>query len=222
MRRQTITRFAALTLSLLAGLSLTAVPARPQEQERKAAPQEVPAIIKGTCPSPVAQTLTATTPNVHNADFTPAQLSAPRAWLNDPAPNKHFLYSFSWPKPQRCCQITKAILTVKLKANQPGTPGAANAINDGISIMHLGNVVAPFSQAVYTPPPASFPAGHVSVKQWTLTGAALANLNANFPLSLAVQDDHQVTSATLQLWGCCLSGPKGDVAEEVTTAHSEQ
>jgi len=222
MRRQTITRFAALTLSLLAGLALTAAPVRPQEQERKIAPQEVPAIVKGECPSPVAVTLTATTPNVFNADFTPGQLAAPRAWLNDPSYDKHFLYTFVFRREERCCQISKAVLTVKMKANLPGSPGGANAINDSISIVHLGSAVPPFSQVVFTPPPTTFPVGHPSVKQWTLTGAALANLNAYRRLSIRIQDDAKVESTTLQLWGCCLSGPKGDVAEEVTTAHSEQ
>jgi len=200
MRRQHITRSAMLTLALLAGLPLAAVPVRPQEQERKALPQEVPVNIKGACPSPVAVTLAATTPYVFNADFTPAQLNAPRAWLGDPAPNKSFLYTFQWKKEQRCCEITKAVLTVvKLKANRQGTPGGANASNDGISLMHLGSAVPAFSQVVYTTPPSSFPAGHVSVKQWTLTGAALTKLNASGLVSLFVQDDSQVNSATLQL-----------------------
>jgi hypothetical protein len=221
MRRQTITRHSALALLLLvASLAPPAVLA--QTQERKVAPpSEVPVLISG-CPSPVTNlTLTATTPNVFNADFMPGQLSAPRAWLNDPAINKHFLYTFQWKKEERCCQISKAILTVKMKANQSGTPGSPDASNDGIAIMHLGSSVPPFSEAVYTVPPP-FSAGHPSVKQWTLTGAALANLNATRRLSLDVQDDTKVESVTLQLWGCCLSGPQTGGAQEAITAESQK
>lgn len=220
MRRETIIRYLASSL-LVAGFTLPSVPA--QTQERKVAPpHEVPVVISG-CPSPITNlTLTATTPNVFNADFMPGQLSAPRAWLNDPATNKHFLYTFQWKKEERCCQISKAILTVKMKANQSGAPGNSDASNDGISIMHLGSVVPTFSQAVYVPPPTLFPTGHPSVKQWTLTGAALANLNANRRLSLDVQDDTKVESVTLQLWGCCLSGPRKDATEESITAETQK
>src|SRR5262249_10774372 len=72
------------------------------------------------CPSPVVVTLTAGSPNVVNADFTPAQLALPRAVLNETAPNKAFLYTFQWKRDERCCEITKAVLTVKMKALQGG------------------------------------------------------------------------------------------------------
>jgi hypothetical protein len=223
MRRQTITRHSALALLLLVA-SFTPPAVLAQTQERKVAPpHEVPVLISG-CPSPVTNlTLTATTPNVFNADFPQTLFNGQQfAWLNHPGINKPFLYTFQWKREERCCQISKAILTVKMKANEEGTPGGFNASNDGIAIMHLGSSVLPFSQVVYTPPPTSFPAGHPSVKQWTLTGAALANLNSYRRLSMYVQDDTRVESATLQLWGCCLSALQTGGAQEAITAQSQK
>lgn len=225
MSRHMTTRRTALALLLVtACLSLPPVPA----QDRKDAPRradpevkvpdvrEVPVVVKGDCPSPVALTLNAATPNVFNADFTAVQLGVPRAWLNDPAINKAFLYTFQYKPASRCCEISKAILTVKMKANESGASlTSADSGNDGIAIMHLGSTVPPFAAAVYTPP---VPAGQPSVKQWTLTGAALNNLKANYRLSVYVQDDTKVESATLQIWGCCLSStPPKDAAAEAST-----
>ena len=191
-----------LTLSVfLASCTLATLPAK--SQDRIAGPKAEVPIARGNCPRPIALTLTATTPNVVSTDFSPAQLSAPRAWLNDPTPNKSFLHTFQWSRVERCCEITGAVLTVKLKANQPGTQNGPDAGNDGISIMHLGNSVAPFNQLIYNSWP--FNVGQSVTKSWTLTGAALNNLNANHQLSMFIQDDSRVESATLQLSGCCVN-----------------
>src|ERR1043165_4842767 len=89
--------------------------------QRKPNPDEVkPVPITNSCPQPVSITLNATTPNVFNGDFNGTQLGGPRAWLNDPAPNKSFLYTFQWQRDERCCEITRAVLTIKMKSNQPG------------------------------------------------------------------------------------------------------
>lgn len=219
MQRQTLRRHLAHSL-LVASLMLAAVPVTPQERQERKVPGDAVAIPIGqnSCPNPVSLTLTATTPYVENSDFNATQLGAPRAWLNDPASNKSFLYTFRWNQDLRCCEITRAVLTVRMKSNQGGTSGTSpDAGNDGIAIMHTGNVVPPYSQAVYMPSVASppvasspavtypFPVGQPSVKTWTLQGQALANLNANRRLSIYVQDDTTVQSATLQIWGCCLS-----------------
>lgn len=219
MQRQTLRRYLAYSL-LVASLMLAAVPARMQERQEGKVPGDVVAIPIGqtSCPKPVAVTLTATTPYADSTDFTPGQFAAPRAWLNDPASNKSFLYTFRWTQDQRCCEITRAVLTVRMKSNQGGmSKTSPDAGNDGIAIMHTGNVVPPYSQAVYissvVPAPVAsspavtypFPAGQPSVKTWTLQGQALANLNMNRRLSIYVQDDTTVQSATLQIWGCCLS-----------------
>lgn len=199
-----------LTLSLLLGsCPLAASPAK--AQDRITGPKAEVPMARGNCPKPIAVTLTATTPTVVNADFSAAQLGAPRAWLNDPAPNKSFLYTFQWSKAEGCCEITGAVLTVKLKANQSGSQNGSDSGNDGIAIMHLGSVVAPFSQPVYSSWP--FNPGLSITKTWTLTGAALNNLNANHRLSIYVQDDTRVESATLQIPGCCVNARSIRTAE---------
>jgi hypothetical protein len=214
MQRQTLRRYLACSL-LIASLMLAATPVMPQERKMPGDAVALP-IVQNSCPKPVALTLTATTPYVENADFTATQLGAPRAWLNDPVPNKSFLYTFRWTQDQKCCEITRAVLTVRMKSNQQGQSLHDSwAGNDGIAIMHMQSVVLPYSQAVYgsfaAPVAGSpavtypFPAGQPSVKTWTLTGATLNNLNMNRRLSLYIQDDTMVQSATLQIWGCCLS-----------------
>ncbi len=211
MQRTTLKRYLAYSL-LLASFILSASVA--QSQDRRALPlNDAQIITKGTCPQPVALTLTASTPNVVNADFSAGQLGAPRAWLNDPAINKSFLYTFRWTKDEKCCEITSAVLTVRMKANQSGaSKTSSDAGNDGIAIMYLGSAVAPFSQSVYSS--WSFTAGQTATKTWTLTGAALAHLNATRRLSIYVQDDTMVVSATLQISGCCLSAPPPQASEQ--------
>ena len=223
MQSQTIIRCLAYLL-LVATLTLPAASA--QQQERKAAlpiDKEIP-IVKGDCPRPIALTLTATNPTSFDpADFAQGQLNAPHmTGLGDTSINKNFLYTFKWKRDERCCQITKAVLTVKLRANQAGQAAtSADAGNDGIAIMHLGNVVPPYNESVYSNVPKPFPVGQPATKTWNLTGAALNNINAFNKLSFAVQDESRVDSATLQLWGCCLSTPRREGAEELPNTGSQ-
>ncbi|HEY0005903.1 MAG TPA: hypothetical protein VGB17_14065 [Pyrinomonadaceae bacterium] len=202
MKIQTARQY-VFSAALIATFLLGAVSALAQERKIPMG-EEVALPVKGGCPKPIALTLNATTPNVINTDFNAVQLAAPRAVLNDPLSDKSFLYSFRWISEQRCCEITKAVLTVKLKANQPGqSKTSSDAGNDGIAIMHAGSVVLPFSEPVYSSWP--FSVGQTATKTWNLTGAALSNLNSTGTLSLYVQDDTSVVSATLQIYGCCLS-----------------
>lgn len=180
--------------------------------QRRIPVEEIALPIKGNCPNPIAITLNATSPNVVNADFTPAMLAAPRSFLNDPAPNKSFLYTFQWKRPQRCCEITRAVLTVKMKSNQPGqSKTSADAGNDGFALMHLGAAIPGYS-GLYTSWP--FNVGQPVTKTLNLTGAALSYLNSHGTVSIYVQDDTMVLSASLQISGCCLTTPKPGVAEE--------
>lgn len=208
--------------ALVAASMLGAAPARTQErriqrgaeQERRPLPVEVAPPAHGVCPRPVNVTLDATTPYVLNSDFAPAHLSGPRATLNETAPDKGFLHTFQWRKEQRCCEVTKAVLTVKMRALQSGySQTSSDAGNDAIHLLHGGSAVLPFSERVYGSWP--FSAGQTAVKGWNLTGAALGYLNTNGTVSFYVQDDTAVESATLQIQACCLSSsPRGGAFED--------
>jgi len=216
MQKQTLKRFLRYSL-VLASFALLAPSAKPQE--RKALPNYGLPIVKGDCPRPIALTLTATNPTSFDAaDFSAAQLAAPHmTGLGDTSINKHFSYTFHWKRDERCCQITRAILTVKMKSNQAGQLRTSpDAGNDGIAIMYNRNVVPPYNELVYIgPPPAwSFNVNQPAVKTWTLNPAALNAINASGRLSFDVQDDTRVESATLQLWGCCLTTARPEASEQ--------
>jgi hypothetical protein len=217
MKIQTARRYVFST-ALIATFLVGAAFAIPQDR-RIRVENEVALPIKGGCPKPMALTLNATTPNVFAPDFTPGMLALPRAFLNDPVPNKRFVYTFEWKSNQRCCEITSAILTVKLKANQAGTIGGSNAGNDGIAIVHAGIPVPPFNEPVFSPLPV--PAGQTVTKTWPLSGAALSNLKTNHLVSMFAQDDVMVQSATLQIYGCCLTTPGRSSVEEAQPAREE-
>lgn len=222
MHSKTLKRFLAYSL-LLASLALPAVSARQQERpDRKAQPSyELPAAA-AECPKPIALTLTAKNPPFFvAADFSPAQVAAPHmSGLGDLSINKNFLYTFQWKRDQRCCQVTKAILTVNMKANQSGQAGGSDASNDGIAIMHNGTVVAPYNEAIYSNVTKPFPLGQPVTKSWALNPAALNIINTTGNLDFAVQDDTGVVSATLQLWGCCLSTQAGPATEPAAITNS--
>jgi hypothetical protein len=156
-----------------------------------------------SCPAPVDLILSATTPNLFNGDFPPALL-ANHAWLNDSSIDKPFIHTFAWNPGHKCCQITKAVLTVRMQANQGGrSTNSSDAGNDNITLMHLGAAVLPYNERVFSSWP--FPAGQQTTKTWNLTGTALAIINSDHHESFLVEDDTQVKSATLQLIGCCLA-----------------
>jgi hypothetical protein len=217
MRYQTLRRCLAYTL-LAASIALAAT-ASVKPQDRKAAATAIDVrqlAAKSDCPRPITVTLTAGSPYVLNSDFNQIQLGAPRAALNEQAMDKSFLYTFRWAKDGNCCEISRAVLTVRMKALSGGqSKTSADAGNDGIAIMHNGTAVQPYAEAVYSSWP--FQAGQTAVKTWNLTGAALNYLNTNQTLSLYVQDDTSVQSATLEIYGCCLSGQRRDVAADSIT-----
>lgn len=207
MKMKTLARnvFPALlgaTVLLTAASVLAQVPTVPQGPfEPRPRGGETLGSTVPACPRPITLTLNATPPNVFTGDFGAVALAAPRAGLNDAVANKFFLYTFQWKSEGKCCQITSAVLTVKMKANILGTappPTSSDAFNDTIAVVQMGT-----SERVYGS--TSFPAGTLATKTWNLTGAVLNNINANNRLSFAVQDDTNVLSATLQLWGCCLT-----------------
>lgn len=200
MQSKTQKRYLAYLL-LLAVFALTAASA--SSQERKALPNNEGPITNAACPKTIALTLTANPANVVPGDFSPAQLAA-QVGFNYPGPNKHVLGIFAWKTEYRCCQITRAVLTVKVKAIQGGQNSTSpDAGNDGIAIMYQGLSVQ--SQPLYSPSQYPVIAGQVYTTQVILNAAALNNLSIFGQTSFAVQDDSSVQSATLQLWGCCLA-----------------
>lgn len=201
-----------LAISLI-GISFALAPASwTKSQDRRVAQAtslELP-VAQSACPRPISLTLTAANPpNVFAGDFAPVQLTSP-VGLNFTGPDKAFLYTFQWRREQGCCQITKAVLTVKMRSNLPGQSKTDHAAgNDAIYIMHAGQSV--YGEPVYSQWP--FPVNHPTVKQWTLSPAVLNNINTFGRLSLYLQDDTRVESATLQLTGCCLSTPPKGTTE---------
>ena len=203
MQSQTLKRFLAYSL-LVASFALSAASAR--SQELKALPNYGLPIVKGDCPNPIAVTLTARNPtSFDSADFTQGDINAPRmSGLGDPSHDKVFLYTFQWKRPNNCCQITRAVLTVVMKANLPGqSKTSSDAGNDRVAIVSQRNLVPPYNDAVYSHWP--FNVGQPATYTRVLNAAALNNINQFSRLSFVVEDDTQVVSATLQLWGCCLT-----------------
>lgn len=160
------------------------------------------------CPAPLNLTLTAPSmPYFFPADFSTLSSNtiAQRAGLNDHSHNKNFLCTFRWDKKQ-CCQVTKAVLTVKMWSNQNGTSHTTpDAGNDRIGLYYNGaGIAGPPSDWVYPAPPP-FPINTPSTKVWTITGAAFTQMCANDRLSFLVEDDTRVESATLIITGCCVN-----------------
>jgi hypothetical protein len=220
MQSKTLTRF--LTISLLAtSFALPASSTKSQESATRVA--QVP-VAQSPCPKALALTIPAnSSSNVFAGDFTPTQLAG-AVGLNYPGSDKPFVYTFQWRREQTCCQVTKAVLTVRMRSNQPGQSKTSyDAGNDSINIMHGGNSI--YGEAVYSGPPPlwPFPVNQLAVKQWTwtlnastLSNTILSNINNSNRLSFYVQDDTRVESATLQLSGCCLSTPQRVVTEAVS------
>ncbi len=159
------------------------------------------------CPDPMTVTLTAEQSNVVTADFNAAQLANYQGELGYNSPNKAYAHTFEWKPKTRCCQVTKAVLKVELKAIQRGaSPKSADSGNDRIAIVSSGGVsIPPFNEPVYDPNGTfPIPAGTLATKIWSLQGSDLNKLNTAHTLSFFVQDDSSVLSATLVLTICCL------------------
>ncbi len=138
--------------------------------------------------------------NICPTDFGAIALLAPRAGLGETSHSKFFLCTFRWDFIDEEYAINRALLTVKMKANLAGAsmndPAAGD---DTIAIVRGGVPMAGYNDHVYSNWP--FAAGQPAIRSWSLTGRALANLNADRRLSFMVQDDTMVHAATLELWG---------------------
>lgn len=152
------------------------------------------------CPNPTAQQMSMTAPVVMNADFSAAALAAPRAGINDPAPNKLFLHTFRWDSPA-CCLITAAYLTVVTRANQAGGATGSNAGNDTIGLALNGSSIPGMAGPIYS---GAVTLNQQTTKTFVVNAAGLAAMNTNNRLSFAVQDDTRVLSADLRIERCCI------------------
>lgn len=121
MRTERLKTYLAYTL-LIASFMVLASSAK--AQERRVSPVEEVELpnVKSPCPKPFPLTLTATTANVVSADFLPGFLNPPPpvVGFNIPVSDRKFLHTFQWRRPGRCCEITRAVLTVKMKSNLGG------------------------------------------------------------------------------------------------------
>lgn len=162
------------------------------------------------CPNPFSLKIDASRPNIYKPDFNFKKIAAELGIsvndirttmkIKETKSNLFYCHTFIWKPLHKCCQITKATLTVKMKALADGRGGMAG--NDRILIIHLGDTVAPYNEPVYDFIP--FYPGQTSTKIWNISGLALHYLNVEKRLSLLVQDDTSVLSAVLEIEGCCL------------------
>ena len=212
MRNQTIARnvFAPL---LAAAILLIAGPGLAQEEKRTVVGGgggTGDIVHPATCPSTSSVTLDANTPYVLTSDIGSIHnYTTQLNWglhLNHPTGDKGYLHTFVWSRGHRCCQVVSGVMKVQMTALQAGTnpPGGNDAGNDNISIIHQGLPIPPYNERIYTNLPP-FQAGQTVTKPWTLNAAALHLLNTTGHLTLYVEDDTSVTSATLQLTICCLT-----------------
>ena len=193
-----------LVAPLLGSVLLAASPLPAQVQERAIGTEaETIGVSRPVaCPAPFSVTLDAKTPYVLTSDI--GSITNYQTSLGYTKPDKAYLHTFVWKHERRCCQVTSATMTVVMKAIQSGqSTTSSDAGNDNISIIHAGVPIPPYNERVFSHWP--FPAGQTATKTWTLNPAALGLLNTNGYLTLYVEDDTSVTSATLQLTGCCLT-----------------
>jgi|GEM_PF-2002187 len=215
MHTQSLKRYFSFSL-LLVVFSLLSVPAQAQERRPSST---IDGPIHTPCPRAIAPVLIAVDPaSLTAGDFTPAQIAA-QVGLNNPTPNKHYLYTFRWAASERCCQITSGRLTVKTLSNQSGSShGDSRAGNDSLGIMVNGLSI--FGTYIYPNHVFPFGANFPMTTTWQLSPIALSDLNNTHDFSFAVQDDTRVVSATLELSGCCLGPPRSSTIEDVSPLKS--
>src|SRR5947208_2764085 len=178
--------------NIFAAILLTAGPLLAQVQERTV-PTDAEATVPRTaaCPAPFSVTLNANAPYVLPSDLPRG--ANYQTGLNSTEADKAYFHTFVWKHEHRCCQITSAVLTVKMKALQPGQSNtSSDAGNDNITLWHAGQVVQPYNERIYNGLSHPFPAGQLATKSWTLNAAALGILNSTGTLTFGVEDDTSV------------------------------
>ncbi len=153
------------------------------------------------CPNPFSVSLNAPNPpNRNAADFA----GIPGPWatgLNDPRANVHFGDTFDLSRyvsnPRICCALTSATLTMTLKCHGDIPQ------NDSWNIIRNGHGVPGVGGYIWPQTPGWSCNGQTTTVTWTASAADLARMNADERLSIYVQDDTSVLSASLKVSGCC-------------------
>jgi len=174
----------AAAIVMLSAISLGAGPAKAQAPEaaRMIPGPAVP------CPNPVHSIITRPT---SPGGQQPATILGT---YNQTSINQSFKDTFTFKPPQgQCCQYTSGVLRVTYKALQGGPPNSSTSANDDAGLMP-GPYPRIFTGAVA--------AGTIKANvPYTLTPAMLASGS----VTLYVEDDTAVVSATLEITGCCLT-----------------
>ena len=179
----------AAAIVMLSAISLGAGPAKAQAPEaaRMIPGPGVP------CPNPVHYVITR--PTAAGSQQAATILGT----YNQTSINQSFKDTFTFKPPQgQCCQFTSGTLKVTYKALQSGDANhVSTSWNDDAGLMP-----GPYPR-IWGPGPV--PAGQVKTIPYNLTPAMLASGS----ITLYVEDDTAVVSATLEIIGCCLSSHSG-------------
>jgi hypothetical protein len=177
----------AAAIVMLSAITVGAGPAKAQAPEaaRMLPGPSVP------CPNPVHSVITRPT---SPGSQQPATILGT---YNQTAVNQSFKDTFTFKPPQgQCCQFTSGTLRVTYKALQSGPANSSTSANDDAGLMP-GPYPRIFSGAVT--------AGTIKTVVYPLTPAHLASGS----VTLYVEDDTAVVSATLEIVGCCLTPHAG-------------
>lgn len=193
-----------LTALGLVGLGMAqetpATSATSESQETQESRTTLPNQHPVPCPIPMHIHLTASSGAAPYLPDFPAKCSGGyTSTLNWTKVNTCFRYTFKWRPETECCQCTNATLTIKYKSLQGGQSATSNdAGNDSMSLWSNGSAIPGTSQALYSNFP--FQPGQTGTKTIPIKCEWLKGNR----LSLILQDDTAVVSATLDVVGCCI------------------
>lgn len=167
------------------------------------------------CPDPSVVIINSSTPYFDPSEFSNAQKLNAIDAFNSTNINKKFLHTIRWEPKRKCCQVLKARIIVKMRANSNGySINSSDAGNDNIALVKNGGTSI-VSERIYSGHTFSFPKGTNATKKFTLTGSQLDWLNIAHKLSIYIQDDTAVKSIKVKLWVCCLDEIKrSDIPKE--------
>lgn len=219
MERRILTYLFALVFCALGMLLPQSAQAQEEEQQKVRPIRQLPKdgiVPIVPCPDPQTITQTASAPSaavVDPSQLDPALVSPPNAEPNfgGTTYNRVFRHTFQFKLPEnKCCQCTNVTLTLKLKALLSASDpnhNTADASNDKWYIYKNGKLCGSSSGWVYDPIPSKgIPQGTVITKTIRVPCDCLSVSDGAGKLTLVVQDDTSVQSATMTAGGCCVKG----------------